>query len=144
DCDRAFGYFANSPQGKLWSDEAMKPFRESFIKRFSEDVLGPLEKELGIKFSDYKDLARGQLTFALTQNGWAGKSDNQVGWLLLLYTKDKREQLKTRLIDLKRKWVETGQSVKMDKIRDAEFMTVIVDEKALNRAIEKAFPKSPV
>src|SRR6187549_1482125 len=69
DWEKAMSYFAASPQGKLWADPAMKAFRESFIKRFGQDVLGPLEKLLAIKLGDYSDFLRGQFTFALTQNG---------------------------------------------------------------------------
>jgi hypothetical protein len=143
DWDKAMGYFADSAQGRLWADPAMKAFRESFVKRFAEDVLGPIEKELGLKFIDYKDLARGQLTFALTQNGWDGMSDNKLGWLLLLDTKEKNAQLKTQLADLRKKWVEAGRPVRTDRIRDAEFTTIVGDENEWNQALEKAFSRLP-
>src|SRR5262245_43185026 len=76
DWDKTLAWFGDSPQGKLWAHPTMKAFRESFVKRFAEEVLGPIEKELGLKFSEYKDLVHGQLAFALTRNRWDGKSDN--------------------------------------------------------------------
>ncbi|MCI0539925.1 MAG: hypothetical protein L0Z50_32360 [Verrucomicrobiales bacterium] len=144
DSPKALAYFSDSPQGKLWADPAMKSFRESFAKRFGEDVLGPIEKELGLKFNEYKDLARGQLTFALTQNGWDGKSDNKFGWIFLLDTKDKSEQLKTQLTALKTKWVNAGRVVRTDRLRDTECMTLVGNEKDWNQALQKAFPRPAI
>src|SRR5262245_55925511 len=49
------------PSSQLWADPAMKPFREKFVTKLKSDVIEPLEKELGIKLSDYAGLARGQV-----------------------------------------------------------------------------------
>src|SRR5690349_7541224 len=38
---------------QFWNDPAMKAFREKFEGKFSSTVIAPLEKEFGIKFSDY-------------------------------------------------------------------------------------------
>src|SRR5258707_10781658 len=60
---------AKSPQGKLWNDPAMKPFKEQFISRWKEEFLAPLERELNTSLDTYGSLPQGQLTFALIQNG---------------------------------------------------------------------------
>src|SRR5436309_1555664 len=75
DCLKLRSSFGSSSQGQLWADPAMKPFKDNFLKKFSADMVGPLEKELGLKFSDYQELAQGQFALAMTQNGWDGKSD---------------------------------------------------------------------
>ncbi|MEO7300325.1 MAG: hypothetical protein ABI042_17305, partial [Verrucomicrobiota bacterium] len=71
--------FKTSSQGQAWNDAGMKPFRDKFISKFTGDIIEPLEKELGIKLSDYTRLAQGQVTFALTQNGWQGKTNESLG-----------------------------------------------------------------
>src|SRR5882672_1313836 len=58
------------PASQLWADASMKAFKEKFTKKFQSDLIEPLEKEFGIKFEDYSGLAQGQVTLALTPNGW--------------------------------------------------------------------------
>src|SRR5437870_3579786 len=57
---------------RLWDDPALKPFRDKFVGKLKSEFLEPLEREMGIKFSDYADLAQGQITLAMTQNEWDG------------------------------------------------------------------------
>ena len=73
-----------SPELQLWNDPAMKPFRTKFESRVKEDLLQPLEQDLGIKFDDYASLPQGQLTVALVQDGWDGSSDQYPAGVLLL------------------------------------------------------------
>src|ERR1700755_2368677 len=72
-----------SPQTQLWSDPAMRPFKDKFISKLTEDLIKPLEKDLGVHLSDYTNLPQGQITFALTQNGWPDTEGSQIGVLLL-------------------------------------------------------------
>src|SRR5438067_12387759 len=58
DWDKAARSVGNSAHGQLWAEPALKPFRDHFVKRFTDEVLPPLEKQLGIKLSDYNDLAQ--------------------------------------------------------------------------------------
>src|SRR5690349_11932790 len=115
----------SSPQSQFWNDPAMKPFKDKFIAKFKSDLVVPLEKELGVKFSDYQDLAQGQLTFAVTLNGWQGKTNPSPGWILLIDTKEKSGALKTNLATLKKKWVDSGKQIKTEKVREIEFTTLI-------------------
>ena len=84
-----------------------------------------MERELGVKISDYTDLAQGQMTFAVTQNEWDGQSDKLPGFLLLVDSKDKSETLKTTLATLRKKWVDSGKQIRTEKVRDIEFTTFV-------------------
>src|SRR6266852_5719267 len=60
------------PASHLWMDAALKPFTDKFMGKFKSELLVPMEREFGLKFSDFSDLAQGQFTLAVTQNGWDG------------------------------------------------------------------------
>ena len=132
----------SSPQGQLWNDPSMKAFTDKFISKFKTDLAGPLEKELGVNFSDYEGLAQGQITFAVTQNGWQGKTNQSPGWILLIDTKERSSALKTNLTNLKKKWVDSGKQIKTDKLRDIEFTTLITTTEDISKILEKVFPRS--
>jgi hypothetical protein len=137
DCARMREVYRTSPQTLLWQDPAMKPFREKFIAKLNEELLQPLERELGVQFSDYTNLPQGQLTLAITQNGWQSGSDQPPAVLLLLDARDKSGLLKTNLAHLRKKWVDAGKSIKTEKIRDIEFLTVPLSEKDIPESLKK-------
>ena len=62
-----------SPQAQFWNDPAMKPFRDKFMAKWSEEFIKPLERDLGVSFDDYSALLQGQVTLAVTQEDWQGK-----------------------------------------------------------------------
>src|SRR5438876_4325849 len=72
------------PGSRLWADLSLKPFVDMLTGKIKSDLLVPLEREFRLKFSDFADLAQGQITLALTPNGWDGKSSQGPGFLLLL------------------------------------------------------------
>jgi hypothetical protein len=125
---------------KFWNDPAMKAFREKFDTKLKADLIEPLEREFGVKFADYKDLAQGQLTLALTRGVPTEKGDPTLGFVFLLDTKDKSELLKTNLVTLKNKWVESGKGVKNEKIRDVEFTTLIFSGEDISKTVDKVLP----
>ena len=125
---------------QLWNDAAMKPFREKFMTKFKADLIVPLEREFGIKFSDYKDLCQGQITLALTPGLPNDKGSAEYDFLFLIDTKDKAGVLKTNLATLKQKWIESGKAVKNDKIREVEFTTLIFSGDDLTKSIDKVLP----
>lgn len=131
-----------SPQTQLWNDPSMKAFKDKFVAKFKSDMVAPLEKELGVKFSDYEGLAQGQVTFAVTQNGWQGKINPSPGWILLLDTKEKSGALKTNLVNLKKKWVESGKQIKSEKVREIEFTTLITSTDDVADIFQKVFPRA--
>ncbi len=128
DFAKAREIYHNSPQGRLWNDPAMKPFKDKFVAKLKSQYLAPLEHDLGIHLEDYADLPQGQFTLALVQNGWP-KDDQMPGLLLLVDTKDKSSQLQTNLADLKKKWVDAGKTIRTEKIRDVEFSVVVLEGK---------------
>ena len=130
--------FDQTSFGQLWADPAMKPFRDNFTSNFVGDFIQPLEKQLGVKLTEYKDLLQGQITLALTPP--AEGSTNLVEFLVLIDSKDKSEQLATRLADLKKKWTESGKELKSEKIRDVEFASVNLSSKDVQGVLKKAFP----
>src|SRR5688572_28270100 len=115
DYQKAHGDWDRWAVARLWKDTAMKAFREKFDTKLKADLVEPLEREFGIKFADYKDLAQGQLTLALTRGIPTEKGDPTLGFVFLLDTKDKSAILKTNLATLKNKWIESGKGVKNEK-----------------------------
>ena len=140
DAGRLRASFANSSQGQLWDDPAIKAFKDKFTRKFSEEIVAPLEKELGVKFADYEGLAQGQVTIAAVQNGWQGNTNAEPAVVFLLDARDRGEQLKKSLGDLKKKWTDAGKKFKAEKIRDIEFTTLIVANDDLAKSLEKSFP----
>lgn len=132
-----------SPSSRLWADPSVKAFRDKFTGKLQADLIGPLEKQLGIKFSDYTELAQGQVTFALMANEWNGNAvPKEPGFLFLVDTGGKSDSLKTNLATLKSKWVESGNQLRVEKIRDVEFTTLILKSDDLKKSLGKTFPKS--
>jgi hypothetical protein len=132
--------YSNSPQGQLWRDPSLKAFKEKFLDKLKETWIAPLERELGVQLADYSSLPQGQLTLALTQNGWDGKDlkEAEPGLLLLMDTKDKSGQLKTNLADLKKKWLDAGKKARIEKIRDAEFSIITLSSNDVPKSLKKA------
>lgn len=140
DWDRAAGELAASAYGRLWADPAMKPFREHFERSFTNKILGPLEKELGIKLADFNGLPHGQMTFALTKGRWDGKSAENPGWLLLMDAREKGDQLKAVLADLKKRWVESKKHVGAAKVRDVELTSLAIGKADLDKVLRAMWP----
>ena len=141
DCTKLRNILARSAPGRFWNDPAMKPFRDKFVAKWTEGFLAPLERDLGVKFDDFRTLPQGQLTFAVTQESWQGKSEVQPGLLLLLDTRDQGSQLKTNLVNLRKKWTDAGRTIKAEKIRDVEFFVVALSSNNLPRTITQFFPQ---
>lgn len=141
DCAKMREIQTKSPFGQLWNDLAMKPFHDKFVAKFKEEFVAPLERELGVKFDDYASLLQGQFTFAVTQEGWQGKSDVVPAVLFLLDTRDKSGQLKTNLADLRKKWVDAGKSIRTEKIRDIEFSILPLSSNDVPKTLTKFFPQ---
>lgn len=132
-----------SPQTQFWSDPAMKPFRDKFVAKWTEEFVKPLERDLGVKFDDYNALLQGQVTLAVTQEGWQGKAedDGEPAVLFLLDAKDKSGLLKTNLTNLRKKWSAAGKPIKTEKIRDVEFSVVPLTTNDIPATLRKFFPQ---
>lgn len=116
----------------------MKPFRENLLSNVQNDLLKPLEKELGVSLSSYGELLQGQITFAFLPP--AEGSPEMGNFILLLDTKDKAASLKAKLAELRKKWTENNKKVRTEKIRDVEFNVVSISKTDIQALLEKAFP----
>ncbi len=130
-----------SPQWLFWNDPAMKPFHDKFMARWNEKLVAPLERNLGVKFSDFTDLPQGQLTFAVTQNGWTGGDDPKPGVLLLLDARGKSDLLKTNLAALRKKWTDAGKPMRNETIRGIPFSVVPLSSNDIPATLAGVFPK---
>ena len=142
DCAKARAAYDANAGSQLWRDPALKPFKDKLVGKINDEFIKPLERELGVKFEDYRRLAQGQLTFAVLQNGWQGKEDPLPAWMLLIDAKDKSSQLKTNLADLRKKWIDSGRKLKTEKIRDVEFTTLTVSAGDVAKTLAKSLSDS--
>lgn len=129
--------YRTSPQTQLWNDPAMRPFKEKFLEKLSEDLIHPLEHDLGVQFADYTNLLQGQITLAMTQNDWPAKEGQHPGLLLLLDTKDQSGQLMKNLSDIRKKWIEAGKTLRTQKIRNIEFAAYPISSKDMPKTLRK-------
>ena len=139
DWSKSIAYYQSSPIGKLWQDTEVKALKEKFLTKFQSSMVGPLEKELGIKFSDYTSLFQGQITLGFSIKGIESGDAMNPSWLLLMDSKDKTEDLKKNLADLKKKWTDGGKQLKSEKIRDVEFSTLSLSANEFGKIVQKAF-----
>jgi hypothetical protein len=132
-----------SPQSQFWNDPAMKPFRDKFMAKWTEEFVKPLERDLGVKFDDYSALLQGQVTLAVTQEGWQGKEkdDGEPAVIFLLDAKEKSGLLKSNLAALRKKWSAAGKPIKTEKIRDVEFSVVPLTTNDIPATLQKFFPQ---
>lgn len=137
-------YYRKAPQSQFWNDSAMKPFRDKFMAKWNEEIIKPLERDLGVKFDDYSALLQGQVTFAVLQEGWQGKGkdDGVPAIVFLLDAKDKSDLLKKNLAALRQKWSAAGKAIKTEKIRDVEFSIVPLTTNDVPQTLRKLLPQS--
>ena len=133
-----------SPRNQFWNDPAMKPLHDKFLSRWQEEVLKPLEQDLGLHLDTFASLPKGQLTFAVTRNAWQGGDDQPLGFLLLLDVRDKADVLRTNLADMRKKWVSTGKTIKTEKIRDLEFSSLPFTTNDVPKTLSKFLWRPPV
>lgn len=124
DCAAARVAAKSSPGWMFWGDPAMKPFHDKLVAKWNEQFIAPLERDLGIKASDFMDLPQGQLTLAVTVNGSNGHDDIPPGLLLLLDAKGQGSLLKTNLAALVKKWTEAGRALRTETIHGLAFTVV--------------------
>jgi hypothetical protein len=146
DCTALRAALVQSPRWQLWNDAQMKPFRDNFIGKWNDQFAAPLERDLGVKLADFKDLPQGQITFAVTQNGWNGIDDDKTpGILLLLDAKDKSDLLKTNLAALEKKWTEAGKPIRTETIHGITFSVVPVSSNDIPASLAEIIPhRQPV
>jgi hypothetical protein len=115
---------SQSPEWLLWNDPAMKPFHDNFVSKWNGRFMRPIEQNLGIRVSDFLPLLQGQLTFAVTQNGWNGSGPSSPAMVLLLDAWGKSDLLATNLAALKDKWIASGRPVQSEILEGIKFSVV--------------------
>jgi hypothetical protein len=140
DLEKARLDIKTNPASQLYSDPAMQPFLKKLLAKWNSEFVAPLEREMGIKFSDYLALAKGQFTMAVVRDGWEGEKDKEPAVLLMIDSKDKGTELESKLTELRKRWTDTGKQVKTEKIRDVDFYTVILPPGEMDKIFTNAFP----
>jgi len=130
-----------SPEWLFWNDPAMKSFHDKFMTKWNEKLVAPLERDLGVKLGDFTDLPQGQLTFAITQNGWTGGDNLMPGVLLLLDARGKSDLLKTNLAALRKKWTDAGKPMHNETIRGILFSVVPLSSNDIPATLAGVLPK---
>ncbi len=134
--------YRKAPQNQLWDDPALKPFRDKFMAKWNDEIVKPLERDLGIKFSDYAAMLQGQITFAVLQEGWEGKKDDGLpAVVLIIDAKDKKDLLKKNLDTLRQKWTTSGKAIKTEKVRDVELSIVTLTTNDIPATIRRLLPQ---
>lgn len=131
--------FLQSAYGRLWSEPAMRPFREKVEAAVIEKLIGDLEKDTGIKVADYLPILQGQVSFALLQKPAGAapaeedkdKASSTSALVLIVDAKDQSDVLKQRLTETRQKLTEAKKPLKTEKLRDVEFTTVVIDPKEM-------------
>jgi hypothetical protein len=133
-----------SPQLMFWNDPAMKPFRDKFMDKLTQQYLAPLEQNLGMHLSDFTGLPHGQLTLGATINGSNGHDDVPPGFILLMDAKDQSEALQTNLAALTKKWSEAGRDLRKQEIRGVVFTVMTLSTNDLANILPKHPPVSEI
>lgn len=133
-----------SPQLMFWNDPAMKPFHDKFMDKLTEQYIAPLEKNLGVKLTDFIDLPQGQVSVGVTVNGSNGHDDIPPGLILLLDAKDKSELLKTNLAALTKKWTDAGRALRTEMIHGLNFTIVTLSTNDLTNILPQRQPVSEI
>jgi hypothetical protein len=141
DCNALRAASTVSPQLRFWNDPAMKPFHDRFMNKLTEQYITPLEKNLGVKISDFTDLPQGQVTVGVTVNGSTGHDDIPPGLVLLLDAKDKSDLLQTNLAALTKKWEAAGRPLRTEMIHGLAFTIITLSTNDLAGILP---PRTPV
>jgi hypothetical protein len=118
----------------------MKPSLDKFKAKLNSDVIAPLEKEFGLKFSDYEGLAQGQSTLAFVPTAGEEGQPPKGAFLFLMDARAKSSQLASNLATLRKKWVDAGKTIRTEKIRDLEFSVLIFSSDDLKKTLDQVFP----
>ncbi len=143
DWTRLMATLRQAPQARLWNDPAMKPFRTRLESKWTEEVVRPLERDLGIRFADYRALLQGQLTLAILPEDWLTKAggDGAPGLVLLLDVRDQGELLAKNLATLRQRLAAAGKPIRTEKIRDVEFAVVHLTTNDIPATVRRLLPQ---
>lgn len=123
--------FNQSPQMQLWRDPALAPFVNKFWSKLETQLLQPLEQEMGTSLTNFLGLAQGQLTLAVTRNGWPVEAGATPGLAILIDARDQAERLTQVLAEGRTKLAAKGEPMKTQRIGGTEFLVLTVQPPAL-------------
>jgi hypothetical protein len=124
DCNAMRGALQQFPLWLFWNGPEMQPFHDDFMAKWNQKFSLPQEQNLSVKLDDFLPLLQGQLTFAITENGWGGSGNTAPATLVLLDTKDKSDLLATNLAALEKAWRNAGRPMRTEVIQDIKFTVV--------------------
>jgi hypothetical protein len=133
-----------SPQLMLWNDPVMRPFHDKFMDKLTEQYIAPVEKNLGMKISDFTDLPQGQFTVGVTLNGSNGHDDVPPGLILLLDARDQSDLLAKNLDALKKKWAGDGRDTRTEIIHGLTFTIITLSTNDLANILPQRPPVSQI
>jgi len=125
---------------RFLEDPAMRPFVEKFKAAWNKNILEPIERDLGIRFSDYSDIVTGQITAAVVQNGWNGGPGREPAVLFILDSGDNQRKLARALADVQSKWTDSGKQLKTRDVRGVQFTEYELKGADLEAAVKRIFP----
>lgn len=139
DCAKARALYRRTPASRLWDDPAMTAFTDQFSARMQEQLLAPLEREFGVRCADCAALPQGQFTAAVVPNGPPDAAGASTALLLLLDAREHREQLAQALGTLKQRWVDSGRTLRAEKIRDCDFTVLLAAANDVPKSVKGFF-----
>ncbi len=143
DCQALRRATGESPQLLLWNDPALRPFHDKFMGKWNDQFIGPLQNDLGLNLADFMDLPQGQLTLAITRNGWNGTDPAQsAGVLLLLDAGSKSKELATNLAVLEKKWATVGKNLRTERVHGIVFTVVPLSSNDVPATLAAMLPAS--
>jgi hypothetical protein len=116
--------FLGDPYVRLFDDPSMKAYTDKITTTFEQNVMGGLEKQLGIKLSEYTELMNGQLTVAFFVNAPEGAKQPSFDLMLALDSGDKSDQLREKLADVRKRFADAGQTLRPITIRNQSFYRI--------------------
>jgi len=131
---------AKSATSRFLTDPAMRPFVEKFKTAWNKNILAPIERDLGIQFSDYADIITGQITAAVVQNGWTGGPGRDPAALFILDSGENKSQLAKALSDVQSKWTDSGKQLKTSNVRGVQFTEYELKGADIQASIKRIFP----
>ena len=117
----------------------MKGFTDHFAEKMQDQLLAPLERELNVRGADCAALFQGQFTLAVVPGGAPGDARTSPAVLLLLDTRDQHDRLAQTLAGLKKQWVDSGRTLRVEKIRGCDFTVLLAALNDVPKSVKDVF-----
>jgi hypothetical protein len=118
--------YQQSPQLRLLGDPAMEAFVNQVRAKLETEFFQPFEQQTGASLADYLAVAQGQVTFALTRNGWPARPGAEPGLVVLIDARDEAGRLATLLTEGRARLVAGGAPMRTERIGTTDFTVLTV------------------